>query len=237
MQECQLVLLLLMNSSKDRASKTLAEQTAERKPNLAALAELANLQDDRVSFERFARRWPEFNAGDVGPGWWASIVQTTIPGFLPPQFADLYRRRESLRLVWRGDSEMLGALLIPETPPYELPVEEREAFFEKKDAEGRTIELGKPLPVTFDWQRGKITYKPRTEFESALYALFRQSSLAKVCANPECPAPHFIAGKTAQRYCGDACAKVFQREWKRRWWKEQGSKWRRKRSRRKGGKG
>src|SRR5216683_1512970 len=109
-----------MNSSKDKTSETLAGPSADRKPNLAGLRELANLRDDRVSFERFARRWPEFNAGDVGPGWWASIVQTTIPAFLPPQFADLYRRCEALRLVWRGASEMLGALLIPETPPYEL---------------------------------------------------------------------------------------------------------------------
>jgi hypothetical protein len=121
---------------------------------------------------------------------------------------------------------MLGALLIPDTPPYELPLEEREAFFEKKDAAGRTIELAKPLPVIFDWQRSQITYKPRTEFERALYALFRQSALAKVCANADCPAPYFIAGKTAQRYCSDACAQVFQRACKLRWWKEHGAEWR-----------
>jgi hypothetical protein len=130
---------------------------------------------------------------------------------------------------------MLGALLIPETPPYELPLEKREAFFEKTDAEGRTIELAKPLPVIFDWQRGQIIYKPRTEFEHALYALFRQSALAKVCANRDCPAPYFIAEKTAQRYHSD-CAQVFQRQWKLQWWKEHGSKWRRKRSREKRGK-
>lgn len=234
MQERQLIFSLLMNSSKHKTSETLAEPS-DRKPNLAALTELANLRDDRVSFERFARRFPEFNAGDVGPGWWASIVQTTIPAFLPPQFADLYRRRESLRLVWRGDSEMLGALLIPETPPNELPLEEREAFLEKKDAEGRTIELAKPLPVIFDWQRSQIMYKPRTEFERALYALFRRSALAKVCANHDCPAPYFIAEKTAQRYHSD-CAQVFQRQWKLQWWKEHGSKWRRKRSHGKRGK-
>ena len=216
------------NSSETKPPQTLAGPRL-----LEALAELANLRDEVPAFERFARDWPGFVrvSERVGPGWWASIVKTTIPAFLPAQFAHMYRRREALRRVWRGDSEMLAMLLLPEVPPEEAPQDEREAFIEKTDVDARTIELARPLPITFDWQRGQITYEPQTEFQRALYALFRQSRLAKICANCDCPATYFIARKTAQDYCSDGCAKVLQREWKRRWWAENGTKWRRSRKR------
>jgi hypothetical protein len=77
--------------------------------------------------------------------------------------------------------------------------------------------------VEFNWKRGEIVYEPQNDFERALYALFRNSGLAKVCENPECPAPYFIAQRKSQCYCGEDCALVYQREWKRDWWKKKGS--------------
>jgi len=144
----------------------------------------------------------------------------------------VWQLREDIRQVWQGHSDKLKALLSPGVPPEELPEKERQAYV-SKDESDTAGEWAWPPQITVDWQRSEFVYLPRTEFQRAVYALFRQSSLAKLCANPDCLTRYFIAGKAAQRYCSDACAKVFQREWKRRWWKKQGSK----RSTRKRGKG
>lgn len=222
-----------MNSSIDKTSNNLAPKLAASEL-LPALKELANVRDDSAAFGRFASQFPGFVRVDerVGPAW-ASILRVSIPSFLPPEFAHMYRRREALRRIWCGDSEMLAMLLLPEVPPEEASPKEREAYIEKTDPEGRAIELSKPLPLTFDWQRSQITYEPQTEFQSALYALFRQSRLAKVCANPDCPAKYFIARRASQDYCSDGCAKVFQSKWKRQWWAENGKEWRRRNARKK----
>jgi hypothetical protein len=53
--------------------------------------------------------------------------------------------------------------------------------------------------------------------------------LTKVCGNPECPAPYYIAQRRSQRYCGEQCADLFQREAKRSWWQEHGNLWREQR--------
>ena len=242
---------LLMNSSKNETAQTLADP-------LQALTGLANLRDDPAAFEKFARRWPGFvHVGETEPpngearisvitpdtgdpfirayDFWDLIVR--VPEFIPPRFVHMYKRREVLRLIWRGSiPRLLSALLIPGIPPEEKLLE-KYTELPKTDAVGEPVLVpGIWAPITFDWQSGQITYKPQTEFQRALYELFRKSPLVKVCANRECPAPYFIAGKTSQRYCSDGCAEVFQREWKRRWWSEHGEKWRRNKSKKKRGK-
>jgi len=82
-----------------------------------------------------------------------------------------------------------------------------------------------------NWRRGRFEYKPFTDFQQGLYLLVSNSRLAKVCANPDCPAPYFIAKKATQQYCSDGCAQQFQREWKRNWWAERGKAWRTNRKR------
>lgn len=49
------------------------------------------------------------------------------------------------------------------------------------------------------------------------------------CANPECPAPYFLAMRRSQKYCSETCALPAQREFKRAWWAEHGEQWRKKR--------
>ncbi len=61
----------------------------------------------------------------------------------------------------------------------------------------------------------------------------------RLCPNPNCPAPYFIAYRRGQRYCSDTCAQPAQREFKREWWREHGKDWRKshkKQSQRKRGK-
>jgi hypothetical protein len=75
------------------------------------------------------------------------------------------------------------------------------------------------------WSRqGQFKYRGATPLQSALHALWAKSSLAKVCKNPDCPAPFFIAKKTRQQFCGDECAKPSRLEAKMKWWNEHGKR-------------
>jgi hypothetical protein len=197
-----------MYSSKPKASGTLAAQ-------LGVLREFANLRDERI--ETFGAECPDFvlSKALTEDGWLAGVVERLGEGSprmmsaralmlaetirkLQPNPA--LRKRDILRLIWRGDdsaNDYLKVLL----------------------AGSRT---------EFDWKRGELMYKPQNDFEKAVYALFRNSKLAKVCGNPDCPAPLFIAQRKSQCYCGEDCAQVYQKEWKRKWWKNRGSSRRQK---------
>jgi hypothetical protein len=225
-----------MNSSTNKTRDNLAP-TASPSELLDALKELANLRDEPESFERFVRRWPGFIRvldSDSDMSYRLSEAVTGIQN-LPNRFLHMWQRREDLRQVWRGHSEKLAAILLPGIPPEELSAEERDEYV-SKDERDTAGEWQWPPQIKVDWHRSQFVYVPRTEFQRAVYALFRKSALAKVCGNPDCVAPYFIARRAAQRYCSDGCAEVFQRAHKLQWWKDHGSEWRRKRSRRKRGK-
>jgi|SRR5215472_1649582 len=215
-----------MNSSTDETLENLA---AKRDPSklLDPLKDLANLQDDPASFERFARRWPVFArvldddpsenyVGFGGERW------SKMPPSIPKRFFRTWQMREVLREIWGGNSKKLGDVLFP--GPHDYPDR-------KPDPDWLPAHQ-----LKVDWHRGEFVYIPETEFQGAVYELFRRSPFAKVCANRDCPAPYFIAAKTAQRYCSEPCAEPSQRAYKLRWWKEHGTEWRRKKSRRKRGK-
>jgi hypothetical protein len=220
-----------MNSSASKTHDNLAGASASEL--LLALRELANLLDEPASFERFARRHPAFiHVPTDDLPYSLSVPMTGIPS-LPNRFLNMWQTREDLRQVWRGHSDKLAAILLPAVPPPELSAEELNRYVSKNQSD-TAGDWQWPPQIKVDWQRSQFVYVPRTEFQKAVFALFRQSARAKVCANPDCVAPYFIAGKASQRYCSDACAQVFQREWKRRWWKERGKKWRRKKLRGKG---
>jgi hypothetical protein len=189
-----------------------------------ALTEMANLRDDPAAFERFVKRWPGFVHVDEG------AYQLRSGEKVPYKFGALVERREALRSVWRGDPLTLRHLLLPTDAPEEL----REKYFDRNLLDEEQSGVMWDTQVDLDWERGQFVYEPRTEFQKALYQLFRQSARAKVCDNPDCPAPYFIANKTIQRYCSDECAQVFQQESKRKWWAEHGDTWRRSRKKLKG---
>jgi hypothetical protein len=212
---------LSVNSSKLKPAQTLA------KPDLLEpLRELANLRDDPKDFERFVKRRPRF----------VPVLERDLPGVgpigkaqIPNKFWTLHERREALRRIWRGSSLTLSELLLPNEPPEKL--RDQEAYKDRDDETGQQTGWIWEPQVNLDWQRREFIYEPRTDFQRALYGLFRQSARAKVCGNSECPAPFFIAHKPTQRYCSEACAEVFQREWKRRWWAAHGARRRRSRKR------
>jgi hypothetical protein len=92
--------------------------------------------------------------------------------------------------------------------------------------------------VSPDWRRASFVFHPHNEMQAACYALLLNSNRARFCANPDCPAPYFIAKRTTQRYCSPDCLKPFQKQWKLDWWNREGKTRRTKASAnsRKGGK-
>jgi len=137
---------------------------------------------------------------------------------------DVYRRREALRMIWRGDVRQLAMFLFPPESFQAGP---------SYVAEGSFIGFSHlEFPIVFQWGRGRFGYIPKTQFQEALYELFKKGPLVKVCANPDCPAPHFIAARVSQRYCStgkNSCAAVFQSECKLRWHAARGKEWRKER--------
>jgi hypothetical protein len=216
-----------MKSSKQQTCNNLAG-TPSPSNLLNALKALANMRDDSASFERFARLWPVFaRLGDDNPsdnymGFDYGEPWTRMPPSIPKRFFLMWQMREALREIWGGNSDKVTQVLLPSlTEIYADP-----------DPEGLW-----PPQLRVNWQRGEFVYVPRSEFQGAVYQLFRRSALAKVCANPDCPAPYFIAGRTTQQFCSEKCSGVLQRAHKLRWWNEHGKERRSsKRSRGKRGK-
>jgi len=65
--------------------------------------------------------------------------------------------------------------------------------------------------------------------EVLLYAI-KNAHLLRYCQNPECREPYFVASRASQNFCGLACAKPAQGEAMRRWWRQHGPEWRKKRA-------
>jgi hypothetical protein len=175
------------------------------------LEEFANLRDEDA--ERFSEKHPDCSLANslTEHGWTEGVVHrlggsgsTLVSGralLLAETIRKLQpnpalRKRDISRLIWKGDEAANDYLKV----------------------------LLSGSRVEFDWKRGEIVYKPENDFERAVYTLFRNSSRAKVCGNPDCPSPYFIAGRKSERYCSEDCAVVYQQEWKRNWWKRVGSR-------------
>jgi len=208
-------------------SSTLADdKTLAPKMLLRALQEFANTGDEPDRAAYFLKRWPGFLEGIVETLAKIHINVSDSPigmmlleiggGGKPlDQFREL---RGFARLAWKGNEAGIALLL------------------------HLGFEDGKSNLVLPDWRRSGFRYEPRTNFQSAVYELLKHSREARVCANPECASPYFIAHDPRRKFCSSECTAPFQKEWKRRWWERKGRLWRKaresKKSRqsRKGGK-
>jgi hypothetical protein len=64
-----------------------------------------------------------------------------------------------------------------------------------------------------------VVYRPhQTGFHKVLAELVKLGSKMKVCADPDCVNPYFVALRPAQMFCSEKCADVSRRKTKLRWW-------------------
>ena len=203
-----------MNSSRHTNAETLAPKT-----QLRALQEFANTGDepDRAAYF-LNKRWPGFLEQIVEKSTKAGIDFSNNPKGIGMMlfkiqggenplgtFQDL---RDYVRLAWKGNEAAIAFLL------------------------WIGFEEGKSNLVLPDWRRSGFRYEPRTNFQAAVYELLKHSRQARVCANPDCANPYFIAQDPRRKFCSLECAAPFQKEWKRRWWERKGKLWRKARKNR-----
>jgi hypothetical protein len=232
-----------MKSSK----QSLATQERQR---LIAISEFANMDDRPDAWRAFSKRWPALLPAELYQESAAEIERNVerakhpvsaevgeyrtvheardwgmeVRKFRPTEDGtwvdyrepEILRLRNLLRDAWRGGptaQQSIEELLGLRGPSGEISV-----------APGLTVVMCGPseISVSADWRRASIVYLPRNEFQAACYALLRHSTLARFCANSDCPAPYFVARRATQRYCSPDCLKPFQKQWKLDWWNREG---------------
>lgn len=121
--------------------------------------------------------------------------------------------QQLLRKGWRGDSLAVSILQHgshPEDPAQQGPG-------------GRPRLKAVPSAHGVDIEADDLWSYIRIAF-----CLDHASGKARVCPNPECGAPHFIARRKDSKLCGqEECTAWKQRQWSLDWWNERGDKVRR----------
>ncbi len=107
--------------------------------------------------------------------------------------------RNRLRAVWLAEYDDVAEWRIC---MLQLLVHERTDFEDKRSRDVHPPSPDTPIELAIDWVR-------------------RHLLLLRVCRNPDCPRPFFIASAAQQRLCSDACIAVAQKAHKRKWWNKQ----------------
>lgn len=212
---------------------TSANLAGRNRRLLIVVSEFANMGDSPECWRAFCKRWPTLFPQALYTESEAEIQLNVkraahpVTGNWPPEVFELDRNRatgidvrlfrptadrkwvdykdpEILRLrnllrdAWRGG------------PTANQSIEELLSFSSQLRS------------VSCDWRRASIVFSPLNEMQAACYALLLNANRARFCANPDCPAPYFVAKRATQRYCSPDCLKPFQKQWKLDWWNRQG---------------
>lgn len=95
----------------------------------------------------------------------------------------------------------------------------------KVDIEGQIVE-GFEIE-TLDVECGHVSIKmvDLWKFVCFLFLLDEMNERLEKCANPECPAPFFVASRRTQRFCElGPCTEYAQRQYALKWWRDKGAK-------------
>jgi len=189
------------------------------------LTEMANLGGDLAAVRRLNGHFPEIVPGR---SWWLQKqidpLQATSPevGQVVDQIDDLLwvgqmvQVRDAVRIIWREPDLRKREWLAFRLRDYLLVKTDPQFAHASGLMSGPGGDSIDQLP-------------PPSIFEQAIMYLLKLADLARYCANPECPAPYFLAKRRSQKYCSDGCSKPAQKEFKRRWWDEHGESWRKAR--------
>jgi hypothetical protein len=174
------------------------------------LTELANLRDGDAAAERFEMRFERFQRSS-GSGLQTFIVDiadciddASLIGkqTIDSRHHDLFTMRDELRLIWTtGD----------------LKTKEWRIFLFRVDPHTSVDVLSAMAPP------------PPNAFHQAVMYLFKWAAKTRLCRNPNCSSPFFLARRKTEKYCNEDCALPAQRASKRDWWRKHGDEWRRKR--------
>lgn len=197
----------------------------------AALERFANLDDTLEAYQGFLSQSPAF--------WPASIrlAQEDQQGkpvdWSTPEchrLALVYR--DALRRVWRnedssglvdfllGIKDFLGSALLHQAIVAHIPDLNQACSRLRVRYPRPQIDLPSLYP---SWGNGAFSFISLTDFQRAVYILFRESWRAKVCP---CCSGFFIAHKPPQIYCSSRCYGTAKQRRGLDWWRQHGSQWR-----------
>lgn len=180
--------------------------------NLATLlSDLANLHTSAAAIRRLREKWPDFlPEAPRNP----TITIQQYAESVPKELHYVLYLRGVVQSLWVGNVDAtkdLEPILLTGKIGFAIPIFNA---------------APQPGIIGIDWKHQSFVYRPQTLLQKALYFLMQNSHKAKVCANPDCPAPYFIGSRSNLRYCSPDCLQVVQQQAKRDWWRESGQKWR-----------
>jgi hypothetical protein len=215
-----LLINIMKNSSKQTTKSTLAGISfAKRAKRL--LKELANLPDDAEAGlqslltdfpyvladlpARPVRRETEYEQGENFSYYGNVDDQLSKYRFL------VLPLRNRLRALWRAPdkySRQFGIFRICQD------------FFLQGNGK---MPVG---PVDYEWDFLLTGVRPPSRTERLLLQFMELTDYVRFCDSSDCAKPYFIALRRNQKYCSRQCSTDSQREFKRKWWAENGAAWR-----------
>lgn len=195
----------------------------------AALTDLANLAPTEKAIARLRAKWPEDFLPTPPSNYQIEVKYLdeesgkVVASDLPANIQWVVWLAGVVKALWIGNPQpkvtqaLEEILLTGKLVPLDLSPIARQF-----------VTLPAPIPGVFrvDWRRQKFVYIPKTILQAALHFLLEHSDKAKVCGNPDCPAPYFIAKRGNKKYCSDDCETVGRKASKSKWWDEHGDEWR-----------
>ncbi len=224
----------------------------EKELLFAGLEKFVNVGDSPEDFKKFSLGFPKFFPIEISNPRKRDISWTDQSQGI------FYDIRDVLRRIWKGDDsfddrETLLPVLLG-LPPRIRQMTYRETVSPKQPHSlylGQGFKLMDRSQVTLPenamvllasiiphWRSGEFQYFPQTDFQRAIFLLFRQSWRAKLCVG--C-GRYFIADRPPRLYCSTGCNGQAKRKRDLDWWRREGSRRQKKKSkikakRKKGGK-
>lgn len=196
----------------------MAFQSLAPEKLLKALQDFANTQTDVASQKYFLKRWPGFLEKPI-----ETFTKTqNAMGPIERVIMDMQHRQSGaekwepfddargyVRLAWKGNEGAIALLL--------------------------HLGMERVNIVLVDWRLGGFRYIPRTNLQAAVYELLKNSKKARVCPNPDCPAPYFLTDDHRTKFCGrKECERPSILKTKRNSFHRHKKEWRKPQSKRKG---
>ena len=138
---------------------------------------------------------------------------------------DLIALRDGLRMIWRSPDHPSADEILNEWLRW-LPSHTHLLLYKELGLEkGANCPPIDYAPFYCSVKSGKLVPDVRSLRAMLIHGIFEHSSLMKICTNPDCAAPYFVAKRRDQVLCdaGD-CKAQRQREHARNWWNENRAK-------------
>jgi hypothetical protein len=193
------------------------------------LGTLAGIQDAKLAGEEITGRWINEPYLYVSQRPGKAVIENFLNWGSEPG--------EILRFVRKYGPLSMPDGVLDRFPPVGLPTfhEPLQEWRDRQEFLRRLWSRGSSLAYQFGLRNGEMLRVERDKLLLIVGSLARfleceiflhPSARRRICANPTCESPYFIAKHLRQFQCSDGCARWAQQEYKRTWWNSHGEAWR-----------